>query len=152
VLCQFIRAYDHVLVPSGLLFMWADELSYLIAQHLVNDTELFVRNFVTWDIGEVVFKHYNGRKSRFKDMSNLLIIQKHPNKTQGHWFDGWFLDYYSTGMPVKSKAIKPVELQANLIKASTLESDLVVDAAAGSFSVFKACKKTGRNFLGCDIR
>ena len=29
--------------------------------------------------------------------------------------------------------------------------DIVIDPAAGSFSVMEACRHTGRRFLGCDI-
>lgn len=29
--------------------------------------------------------------------------------------------------------------------------DIVIDLAAGSFSVMEACRRTGRRFLGCDI-
>lgn len=46
---------------------------------------------------------------------------------------------------------KPLLLQARLIEATTEKDDLVVDAAAGSFSVLKSCELTGRNFLGCDL-
>jgi len=45
---------------------------------------------------------------------------------------------------------KPLLLQSRLIEACTYKGDLVVDAAAGSFSILKACELTGRNFLGCD--
>lgn len=46
---------------------------------------------------------------------------------------------------------KPIGLQEALIKAVTSPRDVVVDPAGGSFSVLKACARTGRNFLGCDI-
>jgi len=155
ILAQFIRAYYRVIVPSGFLFMWIDEMPLF---HGIDTflwrTEFIRRNFITWDVGEVKVKLTDYKKSTetFKEMSNLMILQKPPNKTEGYWFDGWFLDIYKSKTKVESKWKKPIDLQARLIKASTLESDLVVDAAAGSFSVFKACQKTGRNFLGCDIQ
>ena len=160
-LAEFVREYNRILVPSGFLFMWIDELEHLFKSvfSYTSFTQFIIRNFITWDIGEISAKRdYDNIKNptsktvTYKDMSNLVVMQKHPNRTDGHWFDRWVTDYYSTGQPVESKAKKPVDLQAKLIKASTLESDLVVDAAAGSFSVLKACKKAGRNFLGCDIR
>jgi len=46
---------------------------------------------------------------------------------------------------------KPLILQSRLIEAATEKGDLVVDAAAGSFSVLKSCELSGRNFLGCDL-
>ena len=46
---------------------------------------------------------------------------------------------------------KPVKLQAALIEAVSNPNDVVIDPAAGSFSVLEACKDKGRNFLGCDL-
>jgi site-specific DNA-methyltransferase (adenine-specific) len=45
-----------------------------------------------------------------------------------------------------------VELQARLIGALTNMGDIVIDPAAGSYSVLEACRRTNRQFLGCDIR
>ena len=47
---------------------------------------------------------------------------------------------------------KPVGLQAKLIEAITSTGDVVLDPAAGSYSVLDACRRTGREFLGCDLR
>jgi site-specific DNA-methyltransferase (adenine-specific) len=47
---------------------------------------------------------------------------------------------------------KPLQLQIELIEALTNTRDVVVDPAAGSFSVLEACRRTNRRFLGCDIR
>ena len=44
-----------------------------------------------------------------------------------------------------------VQLQAQLIEAVTNPGDLVVDPAAGTYSVLEACQQTGREFLGCDL-
>ena len=46
---------------------------------------------------------------------------------------------------------KPVGLQAALIEAVTEPGDLVVDPAAGSFSVMESALSVGRNFLGGDL-
>jgi len=42
-------------------------------------------------------------------------------------------------------------LQKILIEAVTNPLDLVVDPAAGSYSVLEACLLSQRTFLGCDI-
>ena len=42
-------------------------------------------------------------------------------------------------------------LQKQLILATTNENDLVLDPASGGYSVFRACKETNRNFIGCDL-
>ena len=46
---------------------------------------------------------------------------------------------------------KPVGLQAALIEAVTDPGDIVLDPAAGSYSVLAAAQRMGRRFLGCDI-
>ena len=43
---------------------------------------------------------------------------------------------------------KPLDLQGELISAVSDADDIVIDPAAGSFSVMEACKLRGRNFLG----
>jgi site-specific DNA-methyltransferase (adenine-specific) len=45
-----------------------------------------------------------------------------------------------------------VSLQVRLIEALTNPGDVVLDPAAGSYSVLKACERAGRRFLGCDVR
>ena len=37
------------------------------------------------------------------------------------------------------------------IDVATTEGDLVIDPAAGTFSVLDACRQKGRVFLGCDL-
>jgi DNA modification methylase len=38
-----------------------------------------------------------------------------------------------------------------VIEQLTNEGDLVVDPCAGSFTTLKACLRTNRKFLGCDL-
>jgi site-specific DNA-methyltransferase (adenine-specific) len=42
-------------------------------------------------------------------------------------------------------------LQERLIQAVTNPGDIVVDPAAGGYSVLKAARNTERRFLGCDL-
>jgi len=42
-------------------------------------------------------------------------------------------------------------LQKRLITATTEPNDIVLDPAAGGFSVYDSCIETGRLFLGCDL-
>ena len=37
------------------------------------------------------------------------------------------------------------------IDVATTEGDLVIDPAAGTFSVLDACRQKGRVLLGCDL-
>ena len=46
---------------------------------------------------------------------------------------------------------KPINLQKTLIEATSNEGDLILDPAAGGYSVFEACKIINRNFIGGDI-
>ena len=46
---------------------------------------------------------------------------------------------------------KPAGLIARLIAAVTQPGDLVVDPAAGGFTVMHAAHELGRRFVGCDI-
>src|SRR5262245_58529691 len=47
--------------------------------------------------------------------------------------------------------VKPVGLIERLIGAVTNPGDLVVDPAAGSFTVLQAARRMGRDFVGCDL-
>ena len=47
--------------------------------------------------------------------------------------------------------IKPIGLIKRLIGSVTLPGDLVVDPAAGSFTVMRAAREIGRSFIGCDL-
>jgi site-specific DNA-methyltransferase (adenine-specific) len=46
---------------------------------------------------------------------------------------------------------KPLELQKILIEAVSNPGDIIVDPAAGGYSVLEACLLSNRTFLGCDI-
>ena len=46
---------------------------------------------------------------------------------------------------------KPLELQKILIEAVSNPGDIILDPAAGSYSVLEACLSSQRTFLGCDI-
>ena len=46
---------------------------------------------------------------------------------------------------------KPLQLQKILIESVSSKDDIIVDPAAGGYSVLEACLLSNRNFLGCDI-
>jgi len=54
---------------------------------------------------------------------------------------------YGNGHPHR----KPVGLQSELIAAVSNEGDIVIDPAAGDFSVLEAARQRGRNFTGRDL-
>lgn len=146
---EFAKHISRVLIPSGHLFLWMDKF------HLCSDfrrwidgTALSVVDMVAWD-KEVVGLGYRTRhRSEF-----CVILQKEPKRAKGVWTARNIPDVWQERIPRKTHPHnKPVELQAELIEAVTGLGDLVVDPAAGSFSVLEACQRRGRNFLGCDIQ
>ena len=84
----------------------------------------------------------------------LLILQKTPIKSKGIWLIKNIPDVWTEKVDNKNKKHphqKPLELQKILIEAVSSPSDIILDPAAGSYSVLEACLLANRNFLGCDI-
>ena len=148
-IADFIRAIDRVLMPSGHLFLWMDKF------HLCNDfrkwmdgTDLDVVDLVNWDKGKIGM----GYRSR-RTTEHCIVLQKQPRKAKGVWKVHNIPDTWrekaknSTGHPHK----KPINLQAALIAAVTNAGDIVIDPAAGDFTVLEAAHQHDRHFLGCDL-
>ena len=81
-----------------------------------------------------------------------LVLQKQPRKAKGVWKihnipDTWQEKAPSGVHPHR----KPLDLQAALIAAVSNEGDIVLDPAAGDFTVMEAARLCRRNFLGCDL-
>ena len=84
------------------------------------------------------------RKSEY-----LVVLQKLPRRAKGIWKvhnipDVWQEDVKRDSFTHK----KPIDLQGELIACVSNEDDVVIDPAAGSFSVLNSCEKHGRNFFG----
>ena len=79
------------------------------------------------------------------------MLQKAPLRAKGVWKSHDIPDVWDEKVPFGLTHAKPVGLQAKLIESLTNPGDLVVDPAAGSFSVLEACRASGRRFLGCDL-
>lgn len=145
----FIREIARVLIPSGHLFLWMDKF------HLCSDfrdwsdgTMLSVVDMITWDKGKIGLGYRTRHQSEF-----CVILQKEPRRAKGVWTLRNIPDVWTEKIPKKKHPHnKPIDLQAELIEAVTSQGDVVVDPAAGSFSVLDACRMRGRNFLGCDIQ
>ena len=166
-IAEFVRAINRVLLASGHLFLWIDKF------HLMTDfrdwldgTALDVVDMITWDKGMMGMGYRTRRKAEY-----LVVLQKAPRKAKGVWQkhnipdiwpddcpddspDAW-PDVWHERIPADRKAKgvhpKPVDLQTLLIEAVSQPNDLVVDPAAGTFSVLEACQRAGRTFLGCDL-
>ena len=78
--------------------------------------------------------------------------QKPPVIAKGAWLDKTIPDVWTEAPPKSDHPHpKPHLLQKRLIECVTQPGDLVVDPAAGSFSVLHACRETGRDFMGTDL-
>ena len=147
-IASFVRGIDRVLLSSGHLFLWMDKYHLCTGfQEWLAGTSLEVVDMVTWD------KKRMGMGYRTRCSSeHLVVLQKAPRKAKGVWKVHTIRDIWSESVG-KGNGVhpKPVGLQAELIAAVSDAGDVVIDPAAGSFSVLEACRKQGRRFLGCDI-
>ena len=146
---MFLCEIDRCLKPSGHLFFLVDK--YMLCQgvvpSLVSETKLSIVDFITWD------KETAGMGWRTRHRAEYcLVLQKQPLHADGCWNDHGIPDVWEEKIVSKIHPHqKPSELIARLIKAVTVDDDWVLDPCAGSYVVLDACKKTGRNFIGCDI-
>lgn len=146
---EFIRAIDHILTPSGHLFLWIDKFHFCEGtQHWFKDTELSVVDLVVWDKQRFGLGYRTRRQIEF-----LSVLQKSPKRAKGVWVVRNIPDIIQEKVPRRGTHPhrKPVDLQARLIDAVTKPGDYVVDPAAGTYSVLDAAEQAGRNFLGCDV-
>ena len=144
----FVQAIDRVLVASGHLFLWLDKFHLCsgIAPWLA-ETRLTVVDLITWDKERMGMGYRTRRQSEY-----LVVLQKAPRRAKGVWTLHDIPDLWRERVERGRHAHrKPVGLQAKLIAAVSNPGDVVIDPAAGSFSVLEACQQQGRRFLGCDI-
>lgn len=145
---KFIKEMNRVIKDSGHLFLWVDK--FHLCQGTLSwfdDTDFNLVDMIVWDKGKIGMGYRTRRKSEY-----LLILQKSPVKAKGCWLDHSIPDVWEEKIVNKVHPhTKPLGLQQRLILATTKEDDFVLDACAGSYSVFTACKNTKRNFIGGDI-
>ena len=144
----FVRGIDRALMPSGHLFLWMDKFHLCTGfSHWLTETKLAVVDLVTWDKGRIGMGYRTRRKSE-----HLVVLQKTPRRAKGVWKKHDIPDVWAETVPRGAVTHrKPVELQGALIAAVTNPGDVVIDPAAGSFSVLEACRERNRVFLGCDV-
>jgi len=147
-IAEFTQEISRVLIPSGHLFLWMDKFHLCMGfTHWLTNTPLEIVDMVTWDKGKIGMGYRTRRKSE-----HLIVLQKTPRKAKGIWQshtipDVWQEDAPKNGFP----HTKPIRLQKELIAAVSQPNDIIIDPAAGSFSVMDACQQAERQFLGCDI-
>ena len=145
---EFIRRIAQALIPSGHLMLWIDKYHLCTGVHGWLSAGLSIVDLITWDKGRMGMGYRTRRQSEY-----LLVIQKAPKRAKGVWQKHDIPDVWTETARRNGPAHpKPVGLQAALLEAVTLPGDVVLDPAAGSYSVLEAARQTGRQFLGCDLR
>lgn len=145
----FFQEIDRVLRPSGYCFLWVDKYHFnKDADRWFIGTELQRVDSLVWDKG-ILGMGYRTRCTA----EYLIILQKKPCKAKSTWKDHGIRDIWreKADRGADHPHRKPVQLQARLISAVTDPGDIVLDPAAGSFSVLEACQIAGRDFIGGDL-
>jgi site-specific DNA-methyltransferase (adenine-specific) len=147
----FIEEISRVLAPRGHLMLWVDKF------HLVQGITPWIDglgmktvDLVTWDKGRIGMGYRTRRRCEY-----LVVLQKLPVRAKGVWTAHDIPDVWQEKLPQRSKEhahVKPEGLQTALIAATTAAGDIIIDPAAGSFSVMRSAHAAGRRFLGVDIR
>ena len=149
IIRRFIAGIERVLMSSGYLFLWVDKFHLLegVKEWFSSTPSLLIVDMITWDKQKIGMGYRTRRRSEY-----LVIVQKCPQKAKSTWKLHNIPDVWSEKLGSKPHThSKPLELQKRLILSTTEEEDLILDPASGGYSVFEACKQTGRNFLGCDL-
>ena len=94
-----------------------------------------------------------GMGYRFRNCGDYLFaLQKEPRIAKATWRDKGIPSRWSEKVNRKLHPhTKPIGLIKRLIASNTEPGDLVIDPAAGSFTVMHAAHELERDFLGCDI-
>ncbi|OHD53579.1 MAG: modification methylase [Spirochaetes bacterium GWF1_51_8] len=148
VISEFIKRIHQVMIPSGHLFLWIDKF------HLcegfgdwLKNTSFRIVDLITWDKQKMGMGYRTRRQVEY-----LVVIQKEPQRAKGAWKKHDIPDVWSEKVKNSNHAHpKPIGLQKELILATSNENDIVLDPAAGTFSVMNAAIATNRRFIGCDI-
>ena len=144
---QFIDRIADALIPSGHLFLWVDKFHLCTGvREWTEPNGLEIVDLVTWNKKRMGMGYRTRRQAEY-----LVIAQKLPKRAKGVWQRHNIPDVWDEKPEGKHTHSKPINLQAALIEAVTNPRDVVLDPAAGSYSVLTAASKVGRQFLGCDI-
>ncbi len=145
---NFLIEIERVLKPSGYLFLWVDKFHLVEGiKHWFSDLPTFnIVDMITWNKKKIGM----GYRSR-RVAEHLIVIQKKPILAKVTWTIHNIPDVWDEKVSKNHAHSKPIELQKQLILATTEINDYVCDPASGGYSVFMACQETNRNFIGGDI-
>lgn len=149
-----VQQISRVLNKSGYLFLWVDKFHLCQGSHLewIKDTELQMVDLIVWNKLKMGMGYRSRRISEY-----LLILQKKPVRAKGTWKNHSIRDVVDEKI-VKEEGKKthphqkPKGLLESLILSVTEKEDIILDPCAGSFLIHDLCQKTGRNFIGTDIK
>jgi len=147
---KFIEQIERILMPSGHLMLWVDKYIVVSGIHaLLEGSSLQLVDMITWNKKRMGMGYRSRRYSE-----HLVVLQKLPVRAKGVWRIHDIPDVWDEKIENGDKNhthAKPPRLQQTLIRAVTNKNDVVVDPAAGGYSVLTAALATERHFLGCDI-
>lgn len=147
IIKSFLKEIERVLAPSGYLFLWVDKFHLVEGINAwIDDLNMNIVDLITWNKMKIGMGYRTRRKSEY-----LVVIQKLPKKAKSTWVLHNIPDVWDEKVIKTHTHSKPIELQKQLILATTNEGDLVCDPASGGFSVFEACQLSNRNFIGTDL-
>ena len=136
-----------VLKPSGYLMRWIDTFCLCEGHHLRIRRHIKPVDLIAWDS----LHPGMGKRSRRRG-DYPLVLQKPPIKAVATWGDHSIPNRWAEKVDRSIHPhIKPGDLIARLIGATTQPDEMIIDPAAGSFIVMKAAHQLGRNFIGCDL-
>ena len=149
VIAEFIQEINRILIPSGHLFLWMDK--FHLCQGFsawLDGTALDIVDLINWNKEKMGMGYRTRRVGEY-----LVALQKLPKKAKGVWKIHNIRDIWEEKIVYNGKHAhqKPINLQSKLIASVSNEGDIIVDPAAGSFSVMTAAINERRNFIGCDI-
>ena len=140
-IAEFLGEIERVLTPHGHLMLWVDKFILCSGlESLMSGTGFKLVDMVTWNKKRIGMGYRTRRSSEY-----LVIFQKPPVRAKGVWCVHNIPDVWDEKITDRSHShSKPVELQMRLIEAVTNPGDLVIDPAAGSFSVMSAAMQQGQ--------
>ncbi|MBR3225416.1 MAG: hypothetical protein IKF78_08845 [Atopobiaceae bacterium] len=143
----FVRELSRVVCRSGYVFLWVDKF-YLVegVARWFDGTDLKSVDLITWDKGRLGMGWRTRHQAEY-----VVVLQREPLHAASTWRDHTIPDVWQEKVSKSHPHSKPIRLQERLIRAVTQPGELVVDPAAGGYSVLEACVRCERNFCGCDI-
>lgn len=146
---KFMEEINRVLMETGHLFLWVDK--FHLCQGIapwIRNTNLTIVDMIVWDKERMGMGYRTRKQSEY-----LLILQKPPIRAKNIWKTRNIRDVWSEKIDVKIHPHqKPRGLQEILIEAVSNEGDVILDPAAGSFSVMDSAIVKNRLFLGSDLK